>query len=127
MRHFRPMLAQHDITEQQWRVIRVLAEGGRLDATEAGNRAVILGPSLTRIIRVLEDRKLIVRDRDASDGRRVLLELTPKGRRFMEEIVPHARAIYKRIEDSYGVERLESLLDLLAELSVIGIEPVEAP
>ena len=34
MSRFRPMLATHDITEQQWRVLRVLAEAGPLEATE---------------------------------------------------------------------------------------------
>lgn len=29
MAHFRPMLARHDITERQWRVLRVLAEDAR--------------------------------------------------------------------------------------------------
>lgn len=50
MSHFRPMLAQHDITEQQWRVIRILAETDIVDASEMAERAFILAPSLTRII-----------------------------------------------------------------------------
>jgi hypothetical protein len=45
MAHFRPMLARHDITEQQWRVLRVLAETGPVEATELANRASILPPS----------------------------------------------------------------------------------
>ncbi|MGO7998126.1 hypothetical protein ACC734_37775, partial [Rhizobium ruizarguesonis] len=42
MGHFRPMLALHDVTEQQWRVIRILAEAGTLDASEMSERAFIL-------------------------------------------------------------------------------------
>ena len=58
MTHFRPMLARHRVTEQQWRVIRVLHEQSPLGATEVAERASILGPSLTRIIKALESRKL---------------------------------------------------------------------
>ena len=63
MSHFRPRLARHELTEQQWRVIRVLADSGKaaLDATEIATRSVILTPSLTRILRTLEDRGVIVR------------------------------------------------------------------
>ncbi len=45
MSHFRPILAAHDVTEQQWRVIRVLAEAGMLDASEVAEKAFILAPS----------------------------------------------------------------------------------
>src|SRR5262245_55114576 len=56
MARFRPILAAHDVTEQQWRVIRVLGEESPLDASEVAERACVLAPSLTRIIRAL-DRK----------------------------------------------------------------------
>ena len=50
MHRFRPLLASHDLTEQQWRVIRVLGETSPLDASDVAERACILAPSLTRII-----------------------------------------------------------------------------
>ena len=56
MARFRPILAARDVTEQQWRVIRVLGEESPLDASEAADRACVLAPSLTRIIKALEDR-----------------------------------------------------------------------
>src|SRR6218665_2043626 len=68
MSKFRPMLARHDVTEQQWRVIRVLGEASPLDATEVAERASILAPSLTRIIKALEDRGFITRGKFADDA-----------------------------------------------------------
>ncbi|EBU8132120.1 homoprotocatechuate degradation operon regulator HpaR, partial [Salmonella enterica subsp. enterica serovar Java] len=44
MAQFRPMLARHDLTEQQWRVIRALAEHGQIDASELSARAFVLAP-----------------------------------------------------------------------------------
>ena len=74
MARYRPMLAAHDINEQQWRVLRVLDEGGQMDAAEVAARAAILAPSLTRMIRAMTDRGLITRRKDRADGRRVLLQ-----------------------------------------------------
>lgn len=123
MSHFRPMLAAHDITEQQWRVIRILAEVGQVDASEMVERAFILAPSLTRIIRSLEERGLIVKSRDASDGRRVLIEIAPAGLAIINEVAPESRQIYERLERRFGARRVEQLLDMLDELSGVDISP----
>lgn len=116
MAHFRPMLARHDITEQQWRVLRVLAETGTLEATELAGRASILPPSLTRIIKALEERRLITRNRVKDDGRRALLAITPSGVALIEDLAPERIAIYEAIEGRYGAEQYEQLLDMLESL-----------
>lgn len=116
MAHFRPMLARHDITEQQWRVLRVLAEAGPLEATELAGRASILPPSLTRIIKAMVERKFIGRSKVKEDGRRAVLAISPAGLALIEELAPERHAIYDAIEKRYGAERHEKLLDLLEGL-----------
>lgn len=115
MTHFRPMLAAHDLTEQQWRIIRILGENGTVNASEVAERAFILAPSLTRIIKSLEERGLIVKERDEADGRRVLLRITPVGLRTIEDVTPESRMIYTDLERKFGEEKLKLLLDLLGE------------
>lgn len=117
MSRFRPLLASHDVTEQQWRVLRVLGEAGGLDATELAARSCILAPSLTRILRALEERGLIARDRDAADGRRIVIEIADAGRRLIAEVMPESRAIYAEMESRFGRDRIEALLDMLQELN----------
>lgn len=117
MEQFRPMLAHYDVSEQQWRVIRVVAEAGRLDASEVAERAAILAPSLTRIIRALVLRKLIKRRRDVEDGRRVILEIAPAGLALIARASPESLEIYNRLEARFGSDRLEALLDLLDDLT----------
>ncbi|MCO6188504.1 homoprotocatechuate degradation operon regulator HpaR [Rhizobium sp. L1K21] len=117
MESFRPMLAAHDVTEQQWRVIRILGEQGVIDASEMADRAFILAPSLTRIIRTLEERGLIHKRKDHKDGRRVLLEITPAGIDIIYKVMPESRVIYERLEQRYGHDKLELLLDMLNELA----------
>lgn len=113
MAHFRPMLARHNVTEQQWRVIRVLGEESPLDASEVAARASILAPSLTRIIKALEDRKFIIRGKFEDDGRRVLLAIAPIGMALIDEVQPERQLIYSAIKERFGEDRVEQLLDML--------------
>ncbi len=117
MSHFRPILAAHDVTEQQWRVIRVLAEAGMLDASEVAEKAFILAPSLTRMIRSLEERGFITKHKDKADGRRVLLQIAPAGRAVIEEVMPESLKAYAGIDARFCADRVEKLLDMLEELA----------
>ena len=124
MSHVRPMLAQYGVTEQQWRVIRALDEAGVLDASEVAERAFILAPSLTRMIRSLEERGLISRHKHTGKGdkRRVLLSISPAGKALIRQVQPDSQKIYEQIEIHYGRERLDMLLELLDELASLRNE-----
>ena len=106
-----------DVTEQQWRVIRVLSEAGTLDATEVADKAFILAPSLTRMIKSLEERGFITKHKDKADGRRVLLKLAPPGRAIIDEVMPDSRRVYAKIDALFGADRVGELLDMLDELA----------
>ena len=122
MARFRPILDAHDINEQQWRVIRVLAEHDSLDATELAAKANILAPSLTRMIRAMDQRGLIRRGKDRGDGRRVILSITEAGLRMIEEVAPEAAQTYDRIDAQFGPERVALLIELLDQLSQLPHE-----
>src|SRR6185437_11881019 len=57
MRQFRPSLRRHDLTEQQWRILRALAAIDAIEVTELARTAFLLGPSLSRILRDLDLRE----------------------------------------------------------------------
>lgn len=117
MSHFRPMLDKHGVNEQQWRVIRVLAEAGQLDASEVAERANILAPSLTRMIKTMAERGLIEKARDAGDGRRVMLTIAPAGMALLREVSPDSARIYADLEAQFGKANVTALIDLLDALS----------
>ncbi len=117
MRRFRPILSQHDLTEQQWRVLRALAGAGRpLDVGEIADATFLLGPSLSRILANLDDRRLIVRRPDPTDQRRFEVRLSAGGRRLFEQIAPRSEATYVDIETEFGTGPLRQLLQLLKRL-----------
>ena len=117
MLSFRPILAKHGFTEQQWRVLRVLSEKGTSDAGQVAFDACILAPSLSRIIGKLENQKLITRFIDDKDGRRINLSLTSNGQEILNKIAPDMDIVYKAIQKRYGDEKLSNLFDLLGEVS----------
>jgi homoprotocatechuate degradation regulator HpaR len=116
MAKFRPMLARQDITEQQWRVVRALSEASPLDASELARRAALLPPSLSRIVRAMEERRLIKRGKPEGDARRVLFSITPAGQALMKAVSPEREKIYRAIEQHFGVAELQRLLDILDRL-----------
>lgn len=117
MRHFRPMLADHDLTEQQWRVLRAL--GSAEAPVEVGSlveRTSLLAPSLSRILVNLEERGLIDRRTAAHDQRRAEISLSDIGTKLVATIAPESEAVYARIEERFGSARLQELIDELTEL-----------
>ncbi len=121
MSHFRPMLDRHGVNEQQWRVIRVLGEAGPLDASKVAERAHILAPSLTRMIKAMAERGLIERARDAGDGRRVMLSIAPAGVALLRAVSPDSARIYAALEAEFGREKVAQLLGLLDDLARLKV------
>jgi homoprotocatechuate degradation regulator HpaR len=115
MARFRPMLRDHGLTEQQWRVIRALADFESIDASELARRSFLLAPSLTRILQHLEAEKLVKRAPDVNDQRRSVLTLTPSGRKLFADVAPDSAALYEEIESAFGSERMTLLYELLAD------------
>jgi len=116
MRQFRPSLRRHDLTEQQWRILRALAAIDTIEVTELARVAFLLGPSLSRILRDLEARRLIERKTAKADLRRGVVSISDKGLKLMEAVAPSSEAIYAAITKRYGARRLAELQDMLAEL-----------
>jgi len=115
---FRPLLAEHDLTEQQWRVLRALTASTKpMDVTAVAQATFLLAPSLSRILANLERRHLVTRSAAPDDLRRSLIELSGDGHRLVAKVAPASEATYRMIEDGFGRERLQ---DLLSELHILA-------
>jgi homoprotocatechuate degradation regulator HpaR len=116
MRQFRPALRRHDLTEQQWRILRALAAIDAIEVTELARTAFLLGPSLSRILRDLDARGLIERKTAETDLRRGVVSISEKGVKLMEVVAPSSEAIYAAITRRYGARKLGELQEMLASL-----------
>jgi homoprotocatechuate degradation regulator HpaR len=116
MAPIRDMLSETGITEQQWRVLRVLSEFGVMDAKTLADRSSLLFPSLTRIGATLRDKGLVSQSRDERDRRRQFIEITAAGQSIIDERAARAAEIVKGFKASLGDNNYETLLDLLEML-----------
>jgi homoprotocatechuate degradation regulator HpaR len=117
----REMLSQSDINEQKWRVLRVLDERGPCELTQVAKDACLLLPSLTRIIRAMEEEGLATRATDPEDRRKTIASITDVGRALIVAHLAESNAIFARLERDFGHEKLEELLDLLDELQTLDL------
>jgi len=116
MRHFRPSLRAHGLTEQQWRILRALASVDDIEVTELAHVAYLLGPSLSRILRDLEARRLIQRRVVKADLRRSIVSISRNGLRLIKAVAPSSEAIYAEMTRRYGAGSLADLQEMLHRL-----------
>ncbi|GAB7548695.1 homoprotocatechuate degradation operon regulator HpaR [Cupriavidus sp. CuC1] len=118
MAGFRPILRQHGMTEQQWRVVRTLNEQGEMEPNQLADACLILSPSLTRMLSSMEEAGLILRSRSTTDQRRQLIALTDKCRALIAEMEPLIDRRYEELEQMIGAERLGKVYGAIDELLV---------
>lgn len=123
MSHYRPHHRKGGITEQQWRVIRVLYLDGEMDAAKLARRSYLLAPSLSRILKDLEAAGYLKRRPGEDDSRQSLLSLSPKGSAMVTGAAPFLDRIHREIARRVGRDRLDQLLALLAELERALADP----
>lgn len=131
MQHYRPGLRAHGLSDQQWRVLRVLREHeGGLETGRLAQQAYILGPSLTGMLARMEKSGLVARQRCPDDARRSLVAATPDGLALADTLSDAIEAQYQDLAAHLGQARLNQLYTLLDELIALpshaDAEPVEA-
>ncbi len=119
MSFFRPLLNEHGLTEQQWRVIRILRQHGEMESFRLAELACILKPSMTGVLTRLERDGIVSRRKPAHDQRRVHVNLTEQGHQVFLSMSDGMEANYRRIQSQFGEEKMQQLLALLNELKQI--------
>ena len=121
MSFFRPLLNQYELTEQQWRVIRILSQhpNDELESHQLAEMACILRPSMTGVLMRLERDGLVRRWKPASDQRRLCVSLTRKGAELFEEMSDEMARQYQDIQRQFGPDNFQTLMRLLLELAKV--------
>jgi len=114
--HFRPILNEHGITEQQWRIVRVLLDLGPLEPRQIGELCIISSPSLVGVLARMEELKLVVRKRVDNDQRRQRVSLTRRSRTLAARLAPQIDATYAHLESLIGKQFSKRFYQLLDEL-----------
>lgn len=124
MQHTRPSLREHGLSDQQWRVLRVLGEHASdpagVETGRVAKEALLLGPSLTGVLTRMERDGLIERERCPQDARRTVVRATRAGLKLVRNLSTTIEAHYAWMEQQLGKPQLAQLYALLDE--VIAME-----
>jgi len=119
MSFFRPSLNQHGLTEQQWRIIRILRQQGELEINQLADLACILRPSMTGVLTRMEAAGMVRRRKAEQDQRRVLVTLDAEGEVLFDSMSQDMERNYGRLQAQFGEEKLQTLLGLLNDLKAL--------
>ena len=129
MTHTRPSLREHGLSDQQWRVLRVLGENAHCaEGVETGRvarEAFLLGPSLTGVLTRMERDGLIERHRCPQDARSTVVRATDLGLSKVAKLSEAIEAHYAWMESELGKQKLAQLyqlLDAVIQLETLSTE-----
>jgi homoprotocatechuate degradation regulator HpaR len=113
MQRFRPHFTRNNLTDQQWRIIRVLVENQSLEILDLSAHCCMQPASLSRILPKMQKDGIITRTVNPKDQRRISIALTEKGARLFKRIAPHTDMEYAKIVDLIGEQHMDELYDAL--------------
>jgi len=116
MPRFRRIFKEFGLTEQQWRVLRVLWDIEEISQNELSELTLISPPSLVGVLDRLLSMQLVERRRSARDRRVVYVASTRRGRELRERLLPAVQQAYLELRESVDDDVWRNLLDGLEEL-----------
>lgn len=116
MPRFRLIFKEFGLTEQQWRVLRVLWDIEEISHSELARITLIPAPSLVGIVDRLGKLQLVERRQSGLDRRVVLIATTAQGRELREQMMPAVQQSYFELRDSVDDDTWRALVDGLEDL-----------
>ncbi len=115
-RMYQPLLKEIGVTYPQYLILMVLWEAGELSVTEIGARLHLSSNTLTPLLKRMEARALVRRERSAEDERVVRVILTPDGINLKEKAVKIPRQLGSRLLESAELEELITVVSVLKKI-----------
>ncbi|MGI9364520.1 MAG: MarR family winged helix-turn-helix transcriptional regulator [Rhizobiaceae bacterium] len=114
---YRALFARFDLTEQQWRVMRVLWSSQPVTSAELSVRTLLPAPSLVGIIDRLERKGLVSRLRSTSDRRVVDIVTTREGQKLETKVTPLVAQIDQELRSSVTPQEWASMEKTLQKIT----------
>ena len=116
MPRFRKIFNDFGLTEQQWRVLRVLWEHEAMTLGRLADLTLIPAPSLVGIVDRLEHKEFVTRQRSQADRRKVNVVLIAKGVELEQQVMPRVAKTYAELKQSVDEETWRQVLQGLHEI-----------
>lgn len=111
-------LSDVNLTVSQFGTLEVLHHLGPLNQRSIGEKLLKSGGNITMVIDNLEKQGYVIRKKDPSDRRAVLIHLTKEGERFINQFFPKH---LDRIKEEFSVlteEEKKTLADICKKLGL---------
>ena len=119
---YRDLFQEFGVTEQQWRVLRVLWEQKHLTSAQISNLTLLPSPSLVGILDRLERKGLVKRLRSTSDRREINITITNLGRELQSKVMPKVKLIQDQTREKLSPTEWKQINNILKKLDRIKIE-----
>jgi DNA-binding MarR family transcriptional regulator len=106
----------HTITSPQFAALNALYSEPNLDQRTLGQRISLDRSTMAEVVSRLHVRGLVRSERDARDGRRKTINLTPKGLHSVKQLIPRTHAVTSRPVGPLDEEQRAELLCLLTKV-----------
>ncbi len=119
MPRFRAIFKEFGLTEQQWRVLRVLWERRTISFGELAGLTHISPPSLVGVVDRLRLMGLLDKQRCQNDRRVVNVQITAAGQALEQQVMPRVDQAYRDLQASVDPATWSVLLQGLQELAAV--------
>jgi len=119
MPRFRQIFSEFGLTEQQWRVLRVLWQHEQIAFRELADLTLIPPPSLVGVVDRLTNSGLADRRRSDTDRRNVFVHATKKGMALESQVRPRVDKAYAELRSSVDAQTWNDLIAGLERISSI--------
>ena len=109
-------IAKFNLSRSQWRIMVLLEQHQLLTAKEICEMTNMEKVMVSRAVKELEQRKLIKRKVNKSDKRSLFLELTAKGKKSIEKLIPAVNDWQKNLKKNVGARNYNQLVSMLNEV-----------
>jgi MarR family transcriptional regulator, transcriptional regulator for hemolysin len=107
IRYLTHYLKPYDITPEQWTVLKNLTEHQGISQKDLACKAKKDQPTLTRILDILERKKLIQKRMNKEDRRSFFIYATNKGEGLKQVLYPFIECLFENVLRGIPVEKLD--------------------
>lgn len=115
-------IRRYGLNPTEFGILELLYHKGPLPLQQIGEKILISSGNITYCINKLADRQLLVRQPAHNDRRITFAELTPRGRRLLDEIFPQHEQALRKAMDGLNAEEQVQAICLLKKLGLTAQE-----
>ena len=108
------------ISHSEFCLLNIILDGkDGITVSEIASELDVTPPAVSRSLKSLESRGLVIRETDLLNRRNTMVRLTESGLDFLEKSRKQMDGLMEYVTEKMGMERKKQLYELLAEMSAI--------